>query len=217
MMRFLGIFLSVGLFFLVPSSGFFSVLGYSNILTDVECSYLTKPIITGRSNDVVAVLKLQYFLNAYEGFQVELTGVYDKQTIDAVRLFQAGYAADILIPWGLSRPTGDVSITTLHKINEVYCGDSSGFSKKELVQMNAIQKRYVLLHKDFVSSATTSTTASAVGAMSSNRPKGVPVGFTSMFALPILVMLLILLPTQVYYMWGIAPHRKIRLIPRGFK
>jgi hypothetical protein len=53
---------------------------------------------------------------------LQLSGVYDAATLDAVKKFQVKYASDVLTPWGISEPTGYVYLTTRKKINELFCG-----------------------------------------------------------------------------------------------
>ncbi|MDP3735097.1 MAG: peptidoglycan-binding domain-containing protein [bacterium] len=92
------------------------------------CSaYLTSFIRPGATNNYADVAKLQLFLWQYEGFSdLRITGVYDESTRRAVETFQIRYAADVLIPWGLTSPTGHVYLTTQKKINELYCSRALG-------------------------------------------------------------------------------------------
>lgn len=89
--------------------------------------YLFKYIRYGWDNDPVEVAKLQYFLRAYEGFEVPISGVYDEVTLTAVMMFQRRYANDVLEPWGLTemQPTGFVFITTRMAINNLFCRRST--------------------------------------------------------------------------------------------
>ncbi len=89
--------------------------------------WLSKYIRYGWNNDPFEVLKLQYFLRTFEGFEVGLTGVYDEPTLQAVMIFQRRYSDDVLNPWGLSvdQPTGFVFITTKLAINNIYCNRST--------------------------------------------------------------------------------------------
>ena len=65
---------------------------------DVKCArYLTKAIEKG-SQDVDEIKKLQIFLNKYEGEKLDVSGIYDQQTIEAVNRYQKKYAKDILSP-----------------------------------------------------------------------------------------------------------------------
>ncbi len=85
-------------------------------------SYLTKQIIWGARNDKNEVLKLQKFLKEKQGqTKIKYTGVYDYATLLAVRNFQTKYAKDILVPNKLKRSTGQVSFSTLKKINALVC------------------------------------------------------------------------------------------------
>ena len=70
-----------------------------------------------------AVLKLQMFLKLMEMINVDITGLYDAQTVAAVNMFQTKYAADILTPWNLTAPTGYVYLSTARKINELVCNE----------------------------------------------------------------------------------------------
>ncbi|MFQ5662026.1 MAG: DUF5011 domain-containing protein [Candidatus Paceibacteria bacterium] len=97
------------------------------------CSkYLFEPIKFGENNSVIEVLKLQVFLNDFEGFNLDATGVYDLSTFEAVEIFQERYSDDILKPWGIDGSTGYVYITTMKKINEIYCNKFISFDINDL-------------------------------------------------------------------------------------
>ncbi len=89
--------------------------------------YLHKYIRLGWPNDPVEVVKLQVFLQVYEGLEVPITGVYDLTTFKAVEIFQMRYGRDVLNPWGLSDidPTGFVFVTTRLTVNNIYCERST--------------------------------------------------------------------------------------------
>lgn len=73
-------------------------------------------------NDPIEVIKLQAFLKSFEGFEnLEINGVFDQATFDAVAIFQERYFSDILSPWGHDKYTGFVYILTKKKVNEIYC------------------------------------------------------------------------------------------------
>lgn len=94
-----------------------------------SCSeYLHEYIKFGGQNSSDEVLKLQTFLNGFEGDALELTGVYDEATERAVRAFQEKYAGVVLAPWGATRSTGYVYYTTKKTINEIYCNFTRQFS-----------------------------------------------------------------------------------------
>jgi len=84
--------------------------------------YLLKDIYQNAYNDPNEVQKLQIFLRDYEGFTaLKITGLYSTSTIEAVKQFQAKYAAQILTPSGFSAPTGMVSKFTINEVNVLYC------------------------------------------------------------------------------------------------
>jgi hypothetical protein len=184
------------------------------------CVYLSTPIIADEINNKAAVLKLQQFLYTHEKLPIALSGVYDKDTITAVQIFQMRYAGDILTPWGLTRPTRDASVTTLHKINELYCAVESTLSIGELQEIQAIRTKYREKTRS-VGSATTSSTTPPLSEGSLNIQKenfaGVQVGFLNEFSLPILIMLFVLLSVQFYFMRRKAAFKKAEIIPREFK
>ncbi len=91
------------------------------ILGASSCSYLRDYLRIDWANDRVEVLKLQSFLNIYDGAKLNMTGVFDQNTLVAVNNFQNKYESDILTPWGHDAPTGFVYILTKKKINEIYC------------------------------------------------------------------------------------------------
>jgi len=85
--------------------------------------FLKKFIKYSQPNDRREVIKLQAFLKVFEGFKnLKITGVYDRETFEAVKIFQSRYLRDVLTPWGIDYPTGWVYITTRLAINNIYCG-----------------------------------------------------------------------------------------------
>lgn len=89
--------------------------------------YLIDNLREHRTNSTKEVKKLQSFLAKSEGETVEQSGRYDSGTVAAVKRFQAKYADEILAPWGLTVPTGNVYHTTKKKINELYCENTRIF------------------------------------------------------------------------------------------
>lgn len=92
--------------------------------------YITTYIHYGSdNNDPADVQRLQTFLRDYEGnTDLEVTGIYDEPTFEAVKAFQSKYAGDILGTWGVSQSTGYVYYTTQKKINEIYCNNQTEFT-----------------------------------------------------------------------------------------
>jgi|GEM_PF-6990683 len=92
--------------------------------TSGSCYYLHDFLRKDFNNDPQEVTKLQLFLRDIEGYNVQITGVYDDQTIAAVNAFQVKYKEDVLIPWGYdgTHGTSYVYLLTRKKVNEIYCG-----------------------------------------------------------------------------------------------
>lgn len=103
------------------------VLAPGEVLGESCEPLLTEYIKPWKINNSGQVKALQGFLNAYEDENLAETGSYDMLTQAAVKRFQSKYAADILTPWGISYPTGNVYYTTQKKVNSMVCsgGDFS--------------------------------------------------------------------------------------------
>ncbi len=154
------------------------------------CFGLSKYIRFGEANDSMEVMKLQYFLKAYENADtVQINGVYDQATFNAVVAFQSKYAGDVLGPWGAVAPTGYVYITTEHKINEILCGTPNILTANEeaviaayrasLTQPVAKQEVGVATPSEVISSGATSTETIVpqlpTGTVSSSSPSLIPI------------------------------------------
>ena len=98
-----------------------TTIGGGAVLGATTCSYLRDYLRKDLQNDPLEVLKLQSFLNAFEGENLSFTANFDDATFDAVSRFQNKYSDDILAPWGHTAPTGYVYILTKKKINEIFC------------------------------------------------------------------------------------------------
>ncbi|MFH0804277.1 MAG: DUF5011 domain-containing protein [Candidatus Zambryskibacteria bacterium] len=101
------------------------------ILGATSCLYLIDYLKIDWKNDPIEVLKLQSFLNVFEGESLSLTGVFNQSTFEAVQRFQVKYSGDILAPWGDKVTTGFVYILTKKKINEIYCNTVYPVSQAE--------------------------------------------------------------------------------------
>ncbi len=86
-----------------------------------ECNYLLEYIKLGVENNPVEVMKLETFLNEFEGENLTVNGIYEQVDFDAVSRFQEKYFDQVLSPWSHDKATGFVYITTKKKINELYC------------------------------------------------------------------------------------------------
>lgn len=97
-----------------------------------SCVYVNSYLKKGADNDPREVKNLQAFLRGVEkDTTVEVNGVFDDTTYNAVLKFQSKYADDILMPWGVDAPTGYVYITTKRKINEIFCSTKIALTKEE--------------------------------------------------------------------------------------
>ncbi len=103
-----------------------------------ECITLKGYLKLGNSNNNSSeVKKLQWFLKNKEGFLgLEVNGVFDINTYSAVSIFQNRYKKDILAPWGISKPTGNVHYTTLNKINELLCGKTFNLTNSQKLEIS---------------------------------------------------------------------------------
>lgn len=104
---------------------FGEVLGASTV-NPIMCNYLNGYIKRGQKNNANEVKKLQIFLNAFEKNNLEVNGVFDDATFNALSAFQKNNSMDVLQPWGYSndKATGHVYILTKKKINEKICQKS---------------------------------------------------------------------------------------------
>ncbi len=108
-----------------------SVLGISfgdeggQVLGESFCAAsVTSYIKQGANNDVDDVKMLQEFLNKEMNLKLDVSGVYDAETFEAVKAFQLKYADKILKPWGLTEPTGYVFKLTRWWMNALICGNT---------------------------------------------------------------------------------------------
>jgi hypothetical protein len=86
-----------------------------------QCPLLNKYLRYGADNDPSEVVKLQAFLQRTEGLDVDITGTFDLKTLAGVNAFQTKYLSEVMGPWGATRPSGYVYITTRKKINQIAC------------------------------------------------------------------------------------------------
>jgi hypothetical protein len=112
----------------------------SAMYSNAPCTVITTTMLVGGTYPVADVTKLQNFLKS-EGLTVTVSGIFDEQTVAAVKAFQTKYAAEILAPWGVTTPTGNVYMTTLKKINSRACNSALTLSADELAQINAYKSR----------------------------------------------------------------------------
>jgi hypothetical protein len=110
-------------------------------LTNIsQCQYLTKYLKYGWNNPVSEVTKLQTFLRDTEKINVNVTGIFDLQTLSAVHTFQARYLNDVMVPWGVRRTSGFVYYTTTKKINEIYCKTTFSLTPAQVAEIEAYRR-----------------------------------------------------------------------------
>ncbi len=109
-----------------------------------ECFYLREFIKRGANNNPEEVKKLQSFLRIFEGHtEVSVTGIYDDVSYDATVSFQEKYREDVLVPWGHTKGTGFVYLTTRKKVNEIYCNRAFPLNSDQQKEVDAF-KAYLM-------------------------------------------------------------------------
>jgi len=92
------------------------------VLSEEACGiYMYEYIHIRKQNNPEEVAKLQMFLNDYMKENLEVSGIYDTLTFNAVKRFQLKEFMEVLEPWGITEPTGYVYITTKRRINMIKC------------------------------------------------------------------------------------------------
>jgi hypothetical protein len=112
-----------------------------NIIPNTEsCSYLVEYMRLDGNNNPIEVTKLQAFLKNSEKLDVDINGIFDTKTFEAVKAFQAKYLEDIMIPWGSRTPSGQVYFTTQKKVNEVYCNSPFALTAEQQAQIDSYKR-----------------------------------------------------------------------------
>ncbi len=113
----------------------------NSVITRMPCAeYLTSYIKLGAANNPDDVRKLKTFLNAFEGFNLSVDGIYNPDDHRAVVEFQERHVNDILAPWGYAKGTGYVYYTTRKYINEKYCKDMFPLTEAQLTEIAEFKK-----------------------------------------------------------------------------
>lgn len=107
----------------------------SNLTSNQGCLYLPSYLRIGDNNSSQDVIKLQQFLNQFQGENLSVTGVFGEDTRSAVIRFQEKYAGDVLNPWGYDEGTGYVYILTQKKINEIFCNGFFPLTSSQLQEI----------------------------------------------------------------------------------
>lgn len=131
-----------------------------------KCDYLTGFAWIGKVNNANEVIKIEMFLNDFEGESLEQDGIYEIADYDAISKFQRKYTNDVLSVWNINQPTGNVYISTRKKINEVYCGKSISYTESELNEIEAAKNRLAIQ----VESLTDNTDAASNNLLAPENP-----------------------------------------------
>lgn len=99
--------------------------------------------IGAETNAAADVARLQHFLKSSEGADVPVNGVFDLRTEEAVKAFQKKHADVILAPWGATRASGIVYITTSKEIDRVACSKPLSLNESELAVIAAYAHKEV--------------------------------------------------------------------------
>ena len=91
----------------------------------------------GVANKTADVVKLQTFLKESQGLDIDVTGIFDEKTEQAVEDFQRKYMSDVLGPWEATKPSGIVYITTAKKIDQLVCGTPVAYDQSELAAIDS--------------------------------------------------------------------------------
>lgn len=116
-----------------------SVVSLSQSDTNIPCPLVSSFMKQGNANNAADVARLQKFLKDSENADVDVNGVYDQKTVAAVMAFQKKYANEILAPWGATKASGIVYITTAKMINKLACAEAMTLSDKELTVISNYQ------------------------------------------------------------------------------
>jgi hypothetical protein len=109
------------------------------IFTATSCNYISSYLRFGDQNNSAQVTKLQSFLKNIEKLDLDVSGVFDIKTLNAVKVFQEKYANEVLFPWGMVLPSGYVYYTTKDKINEIYCKTTFNLTPAQLADITAFK------------------------------------------------------------------------------
>ena len=109
--------------------------GYAVLWNNTTCPYLNSYLKFGANNSASEVTKLQTFLKNVEKIDVNINGIFDMKTVEAVKAFQLKYKDEIMAPWGITIPTGNVYFTTKMKIDEVYCNMNLSLTSDKLAEI----------------------------------------------------------------------------------
>ena len=132
----------------------------------ISCPAVTTFMQKGSENVVAEVANLQSALKNIEHMDVDVNGDYDDKTEAAVMAFQRKYSSEVLAPWGATKPSGIVNITTAKKINQIACLKPLTLDPKELNTINAYKERLVSADNGQTASAADSVRSAVAQSVS---------------------------------------------------
>lgn len=139
-----------------------------SITTPASCTLLNSYLRYGDNNDPTEVVKLQAFLQRYEGYNVPITGTFDQATLAGVDAFQTKYLSDVMGPWDATQSSGYVYITTKKKINEIACDVAFVINPAEQSIINAYKANQAAgLNNPNGTNPNNSTTSPDIGSLTS--------------------------------------------------
>jgi hypothetical protein len=143
----------------------------ANFIAGGACDYLSDYLKLGGTNNPTQVNRLQAFLKNNENIDVDINGIFDNKTFEAVKTFQGKYLADVMAPWGVNTPTGQVWYTTKKKVNEIYCKSIVNLTPEQLAQIEAYRNSLTVggINEASNPAGTNTSTSTEVGS-NSNTP-----------------------------------------------
>ncbi len=166
--------------------------GRSVLLLNNTCPLFNSYLKFGSNNPVSEVTKLQSFLKNVEGLNVDINGIFDTKTVEAVKAFQTKYANEVMTPWGMTVPTGNVYITTKQKIDEISCNMKLSLTSDKLAEINNYKNGISTTDSTVIDSNSTdsndsidnngTTSSPEVGASTDNNDQTAAVVKTSLWS-----------------------------------
>lgn len=183
-----------------------------------ECAYMHISSTDDLHTNPLEIAKLQVFLKDLQRYDLEVTGVYNATTDEFIR--------DVLLAYGVTDidPLSD-DAQLAGVVNAIVCGtlqpvvlqSDAQESSAAIDDIDEVRRDTSSEADETVSTSSATSAPPTYSTVDGEQLKGTPVGFVNEYSLPILIMLFLVVSVQIVYMWGIAPRRRMQLIPREFK
>ena len=131
----------------------------------LSCPLLNSYLRYGANNDPTEVVKLQAFLQRTQGYDVDVNGTFDLKTLAGVNAFQTKYLGDVMGPWGATRSSGYVYITTKKKVNQIACDTAFIINSSEQAIIDAYKASQAANGQNGTTSPDNSTTSPDIGSL----------------------------------------------------